>query len=148
MSTPDSASINCAKIYSNGEYGVDASTVSGPFTLSDVAFDSYNALGEYSYSGTATITRGGCAMAAGMRSGSPMELISYVPQSVVTLGCNNYGGTQLNFQDWRATFRCPTLGDVVIRPEDVKSLPIPLFLAGGPFLLKISEVSKTLDVWL
>lgn len=153
-STPYGASINCAKIYSSEEYGIDASSVSGPLTLNDVAFYS-NVLGEYSYSGTATVTRGGCLMGDGMRSGSPMELISYVPQSLVTLNCNNYDGTQLNFQGWQAIFHCPTLGDVVIRPEDVNSLPIPLpdpykqiFISGFTLSLKEKGIEQSLTAGL
>jgi hypothetical protein len=155
MSTPSSASINCAKIYSNGEYGVDASDVSRSFTLSDVTFDLANSLGEYSYSGTATITTGGCLMRDGMRSGAPMEIISYVPQSLITLDCNNYGGTQLNYPAWRAIFHCPTLGDVIIWPTDVNSLPIPLpdpdkqtFISGFTLSLKEKEIEQSLTTGL
>jgi hypothetical protein len=154
MSTPYGASLNCAKVYSSGDYGVDAQLVSGPLTLNDVAFDFSNASGNYNYGGTAAITTGGCLLASGLGSGSPMRTIDYIPDPAITLDCSNYGGTQFDIPDsWQVIFRCPTLGDVVIRPEALNSLPALLpdksiFVSALTLSLNEKEIEQYLTTGL
>jgi hypothetical protein len=60
LNTSAEAIIECAKIYRNGGYGVDAMQVIGLLTLNDVTFND-NISGLYSYGGTANIQSGGCS---------------------------------------------------------------------------------------
>ncbi len=57
--TPGTASITCAKIYNSGEYGINATGLTGSLTLNDVTFFA-NVLGPYTYGGTPVILIGGC----------------------------------------------------------------------------------------
>jgi hypothetical protein len=59
LGTPDSASVTCAKIYNNMEYGLHASDVLGSLVLDDVTLFN-NASGNYLYAGVPAVTRGGC----------------------------------------------------------------------------------------
>ena len=128
MTTPSSASLNCGKIYSNTQYGIEAGGVAGPLTLSDVAFDLFNGSGNYLYTGAAAITTGGCALAAGLDSPMPMRaVLKYVSGSPIALDCSIYGGTQVVIRrDGRVIFHCPTVGEAVVYAEQYKLLPAPL----------------------
>jgi hypothetical protein len=59
LGTPGNASITCAKIYNSGEYGINATGLTGLLTLDDVTFFA-NVLGLYTYAGTPVILTGGC----------------------------------------------------------------------------------------
>jgi len=128
MITLSSASLNCGKIYSNSMYGVEAGSVDGPLTLSDVAFDLYNASGDYLYAGVPAITTGGCALAAGLDSALPMRtMVKYASGSPIALDCTVYGGTQVNIRrDGRVIFHCPTLGEAAVYAAPAYLLPAPL----------------------
>jgi hypothetical protein len=156
LGTPYHANVYCAKDYSNGGYGVNAGTVGGPLTLSDMTFDGgINALGDYSYPGTAALTTGGCALASGLSSGgTPMRIVRYTPGSSLALDCNKYGSTHLVLLDGRVvTLDCPTYGGVVVRTKGLAGLPSPLpkgdgFVSGLKLLVQQKNVPQSLTAGL
>jgi hypothetical protein len=144
VGAPGAVSMYCAKIYHNGGYGVNAATVSGPFTLNDVTFDGYNASGDYSYPGTATIASGGC-VSTGLRS---LRILEILNDSLIPLDCAKFGGTEMILPDGRRTiFYCPTLGDVTLRFEKIYPFPVPLpdeksFISGLDLSVKENGIEQ------
>lgn len=119
MATPGSASVICAKVYRNGEYGINASGVIGSLTLSGVTFTG-NVSGPYSYSGTPVINSEGCASL-------PLQTIKIIHDSWMELNCIQFNGTEVILPDGpRIVFGCPTLGEAGIRFEKLDPLPAPL----------------------
>jgi hypothetical protein len=137
--TPVDALVNCSKINSNGDYGVDASGVLGALTFNDVLFDGLNISGDYSFSGTPVLETGGCAT-----GGDPAEDPDAPGVGIIDLGggglfnlkCGELSGTGAMLSSGlMAVLDCPTVGDVDLRPAILGSLPGELpkgdqFIAG------------------
>jgi hypothetical protein len=144
VGTPGAVGMYCAKDYSNGGFGVNAATVRGRLTLNDVTLDGHNASGDYSYPGTATIESGGC-VSPGIRG---LRTIKIINDSVVTLDCSKFNGTEMILPDGRRTiFYCPTLGDVTLRFEKIYPFPVPLpdeksFISGLDISLKEKGIEQ------
>jgi hypothetical protein len=137
--TPVDALVNCAKVNSNGDYGIDASGVLGALTLNDVLFDGLNGSGDYFFTGKPVFAVGGCAAGADPATDPDAPGIDFIDLGgggLISLNCGQLSGTGVILSDGlRLLLDCPTVGDVVIQVPKINDLPARLpkgfkFLAG------------------